>query len=80
MSKGKSFRGFGYNSGYGNNRNTNNGSYKGGYGGFGFTANSRNVYGINLLAYMAINIDFDDNKPHVIIKQRFMNCAFTIRK
>ena len=29
---------------------------------------------------MAINIDFDDNKPHVFIKQRFMNCAFIIRK
>ena len=33
-----------------------------------------------LLAYMAINIDFDDNKSHVLIKQRFMNCAFIIRK
>ena len=33
-----------------------------------------------VLAYMAINIDFDDNKPHVFIKQRFMNCAFIIRK
>ena len=21
---------------------------------------------------MAINIDFDDNKPHVLVKQRFM--------
>ena len=29
---------------------------------------------------MAIDIDFDDNKPHVLIKQRFMNCAFIIRK
>ena len=33
-----------------------------------------------LLTYMAINIDFDDNKPHVFIKQRFMNYAFIIRK
>ena len=33
-----------------------------------------------VLAYMAINIDFDDNKPHVFIKQRFMNYAFKIRK
>ena len=33
-----------------------------------------------VLAYMATNIDFDDNKPHVFIKQRFMNCAFIIRK
>lgn len=33
-----------------------------------------------VLAYMAINIDFDDNKPHIFIKQRFMNCAFIIRK
>ena len=33
-----------------------------------------------LLAYIAIDIDFDDNKPHVLIKQRFMYCAFTIRK
>ena len=29
-----------------------------------------------LLAYMAINIDFDDNKPHAFIKQRFINYAF----
>ena len=29
---------------------------------------------------MAINIDFDDNKPHLFIKQRFMNYAFIIRK
>ena len=29
---------------------------------------------------MAIDIDFDDNKPHMLIKQRFMNCAFIIRK
>ena len=35
---------------------------------------------LKLLAYMAINIDFDDNKPHVLIKQRFMNCTFIIRK
>ena len=35
---------------------------------------------LEVLAYMAINIDFDDNKPHVLIKQRFMNCAFIIRK
>ena len=33
-----------------------------------------------LLAYMAINIDCDDNKAHVLIEQRFMNCAFIIRK
>ena len=33
-----------------------------------------------LLAYMAIDIDFDDNKPHVLIKQRFMYCAFIINK
>ena len=33
-----------------------------------------------LLAYMAIDTDFDDNKSHVLIKQRFMNCAFIIRK
>ena len=33
-----------------------------------------------LLAYMAINIDFDDNKPHVFIKKRFINYAFIIRK
>ena len=33
-----------------------------------------------VLAYMAINIDFDDNKPHVFIKQRFMNCDFIITK
>ena len=37
-------------------------------------------YICNLLAYMAIDIDFDEYKPHVLIKQRFMNCAFTIRK
>ena len=30
--------------------------------------------------YVSINIDFDDNKPHVFIKQRFMNYAFMIRK
>ena len=35
---------------------------------------------LGLLAYMAINIDFDDNKPHVLIKQMLMNCAFKIRK
>ena len=29
---------------------------------------------------MAINIDFDDNKPHILIEQRVMNCAFIIRK
>ena len=29
-----------------------------------------------MLAYMAINIDFDDNKPHAFIKQRFINYAF----
>ena len=29
---------------------------------------------------MAINIDFDDNKSHVLAKQRFMNYAFIIRK
>ena len=29
-----------------------------------------------MLAYIAIDIDFDDNKPHVLIKQIFMNCAF----
>ena len=29
---------------------------------------------------MAIDIDFDDNKPHVLIKQKFMYYAFTIRK
>ena len=29
---------------------------------------------------MAINIDFDDNKPHVFIKQKFMNYAFIIKK
>ena len=33
-----------------------------------------------LLAYMAINIDFDDNKPHVFIKQRFINYASIIIK
>ena len=33
-----------------------------------------------MLAYMAINIDFDDNKPHVLIEQRFMHCAVIIRK
>ena len=33
-----------------------------------------------MLAYMAINIDFDDNKLYVLIKQRFMYCAFIIRK
>ena len=32
--------------------------------------------GIIMLAYMAINIDFDDNKPHAFIKQRFINYAF----
>ena len=39
-----------------------------------------NIRGTYMLAYMAIDIDFDDNKPHVLNKQRFMNCAFTIRK
>ena len=34
----------------------------------------------SLLTYMDINIDFDDNKPHVLIKQTFINCAFIIRK
>ena len=29
---------------------------------------------------MAINIDFDDNKPYVFLKKRFMNYAFMIRK
>ena len=29
---------------------------------------------------MAINIDFDDNKPHVFINQKFINYAFIIRK
>ena len=33
-----------------------------------------------MLAYMAINIDFDDNKPHVFIKQRFMNYTFIIKR
>ena len=33
-----------------------------------------------LLAYMAINIDFDDNKQYVFLKQRFMIYAFMIRK
>ena len=33
-----------------------------------------------VLAYMAINIDFDNNKPHVLIEQRIMNYAFIIRK
>ena len=35
---------------------------------------------IKLLAYMAINVDFDDNKLHVLVKQKFMYCAFIIRK
>ena len=35
---------------------------------------------IQVLAYIAIIIDFDDNKPHVLVKQRFMYCAFIIKK
>ena len=27
---------------------------------------------LEVLAYMAINIDIDDNKPHIFINQRFM--------
>ena len=38
------------------------------------------LFPLILLAYTAIDIDFDDNKPHVLIKQRFMYCAFIIRK
>ena len=41
-----------------------------------FKKNQVMTYKIPLLAYMAINIDFDDNKPHAFIKQRFINYAF----